>query len=70
MVKTRKAERKDRTNERKGRKTQAGGKRKASKWAMAVKKVYHDMKRSDKKVEFKDALKRASEMKRKGELKL
>lgn len=38
--------------------------RKASKWNMFVKKVYHDMKRKDKNATFGDALKEASRRKK------
>lgn len=41
--------------------------RKGNPWTKFVTKVYQDMKKKDKNVQFKDALKRASEMKKKGE---
>ena len=59
--------RKDR-NERKSRK-QAGGKtRKASTWNKAVKRVYEELKRKDRKASFGDALKEASRRKKAGTL--
>jgi len=55
-----------------------GGKRRAKKtrraskgasdWNKKVMKVYHDMKRKDKSVRLGDAMKRASQMKKRGEL--
>jgi hypothetical protein len=49
---------------------QQGGKtkRKPSKWNLAVKKVYQDMKKSDKSVTFGQALQRASQLKKQGQL--
>lgn len=43
-----------------------GGKRKLSKWNKFVKKVYADEHRKNKNFQFKDALKKASTMKKKG----
>ena len=57
--------------------TSNGGKRRgktrraskgASDWNKKVMKVYHDMKRKDKSVKLGDAMKRASQMKKRGEL--
>lgn len=42
--------------------------RKASSWTKKVTDLYHKMKKADKSVQFKDALKRASELKKKGQL--
>lgn len=53
-------------------KKQDGGRRKSKKasgaksWPQFVKKTYMDMKRTDKNATFKDAMKRASELKKKG----
>lgn len=51
-----------------------GGRRKSSRkasgaksWPQFVKKTYEDMKRSDKNATFKDAMKRASQLKKKGQ---
>ena len=47
-----------------------GGRRKsrrAGSWPQFVKKTYQDMKRSNKSATFKDAMKRASELKKKGQ---
>ncbi len=44
-----------------------GGKRKLSKWNKFVQKVYADQHRKNKNFQFKDALKMASEMKKKGQ---
>jgi len=49
------------------RKTQSGGKRKASPWNKFVKKVFEDMRKKDKKASFGDALKEASKRKKAGE---
>jgi len=49
------------------RKTQGGGKRKASPWNKFVGRVYADMKRKDRKASFSDALKEASKRKKAGE---
>jgi len=49
------------------RKTAQRKTRKGNPWTKFVTKVYNDMKKKDKNVQFKDALKRASEMKKKGE---
>jgi hypothetical protein len=43
-------------------------KRKPSKWNLAVKKVYQDMKKADKNVTFGQALQRASQLKKQGQL--
>ena len=43
-----------------------GGKRKLSKWNKFVKKVYTEEHRKNKNFQFKDALKKASTMKKKG----
>ena len=52
---------------RKGKKTRKMRKG-ASDWNKKVMKVYHDMKRKDKSVRLGDAMKRASQMKKRGEL--
>jgi hypothetical protein len=52
---------------RSSRKTQDGGKRKASPWNKFVQRVYGEMKRKDRKASFKDALKEASKRKKNGE---
>lgn len=44
-----------------------GGKRKLSKWNKFVQKVYADQHRKNKNFQFKDALKMASAMKKKGQ---
>jgi len=49
------------------RKTQNGGKRKASPWNKFVKKVFEEMRKKDKKASFGDALKEASKRKKGGE---
>jgi hypothetical protein len=46
--------------------TQMGGKRKLSKWNKFVSKVYADQHKKNKNFQFKDALKMASTMKKKG----
>ena len=58
--KTRKAE----GGRRKTRKLSKG----ASEWNKAVMRVYKEMKAANKNVKFGDALKRASELKKKGQL--
>ena len=71
MAKTRRASRKERKSrkaERKAsRKTQRGGK-KASKWTDAVTSLYKKMRKENSNVKFGDALKKASELKKKGQL--
>ena len=42
--------------------------RKASSWAKAVTRVYAEMKREDSSVSLKDAMKRASLLKKQGKL--
>ncbi len=64
--KTRK-DRKDR-KERKSRKQSGGKTRKMSPWNKAVKRVYEELKRKDRKVSFGDALKEASRRKKAGTL--
>jgi hypothetical protein len=49
------------------RKTQNGGKRKASPWNKFVKRVFDEMRRKDRKASFGDALKEASKRKKSGE---
>jgi hypothetical protein len=74
MAKTRRASRKSsRKASRKAakktqRKTQRGGKRAASSWNKAVKRVYEEMKRKDSSISFGDALKEASKRKKAGNL--
>jgi len=60
------ATRRNRKN-RSSRKTQGGGKRKASPWNKFVGRVYAEMKRKDRKASFGDALKEASKRKKAGE---
>ena len=60
------ATRRNRKN-RSSRKTQGGGKRKASPWNKFVGRVYDEMKRKDRKASFGDALKEASKRKKAGE---
>jgi hypothetical protein len=70
---------KDRTRKNKTeggkRKKSTGGKRKtrkmskgASNWNKKVMEVYRDMKKKDKNVRLGEAMKKAAELKRKGEL--
>lgn len=56
---TRKADRKN----RKGTRKQSGGKRALTPWNKHVKRVYEEMKRKDRSVQFKDALVEASRRK-------
>jgi len=42
--------------------------RKGSTWTRSVTKLYHEMKRKDKSVQFRDALKEASRLKKQGKL--
>jgi hypothetical protein len=57
-----------------GNKRSEGGRRKVSKtrkgssWTRSVTKLYHEMKRKDKNVQFRDALKEASRLKKQGKL--
>lgn len=44
-----------------------GGGKKGNKWTEFTKKVYHEMKRKDSNVEFRDALMEASKRKARGE---
>jgi hypothetical protein len=63
------ATRKNRKGSRKAnRKTQSGGKRKGSDWAKAVKRVYEELKRKDRKASLADAMKEASRRKKAGNL--
>lgn len=48
------------------KKTQSKKSSGAKSWPQFVKKTYLDMKRSDKNATFKDAMKKASELKKKG----
>jgi len=61
---------KQQQQQQKQQKKQQGGKtkRKPSKWNLAVKKVYQDMKKADKNVTFGQALQRASQLKKQGQL--
>ncbi len=70
MAKSRRAERKSRKSRRSERKSrkQSGGKRAASSWNKAVKRVYEEMKRKDRNASFGDALKEASRRKKAGNL--
>jgi hypothetical protein len=70
MAYTRKNRKGSRKAERKNRKTrkQEGGKRKMSAWNQAVKRVYEEMKRKDRKTTFSAALKEASKRKKAGNL--
>lgn len=67
MAKTHRKERKER-KERKTQRKQEGGKRKGSEWTRKVTALYKKMKKADKTVKFRDALKKASTLKRKGQL--
>lgn len=58
--------RRSRTQKQRGGKHRAT--RKASSWAKAVTKVYHQMKREDPNVKLMDAMKRASDLRRQGKL--
>ena len=49
------------------RKKSRGSTRKSGSWPQFVKKTYQDMKRSNSSATFKDAMKRASELKKKGQ---
>jgi hypothetical protein len=56
---------------RSSRKQQRGGRRmsrKASSWAKAVKRVYDEMKRENSNVSLKDAMMRASQLRKQGKL--
>jgi hypothetical protein len=72
MAKTRRVSRKERKSrkaERKAsRKTQRGGKRALSPWNKAVKRVFEEMRRKDRKASFGDALREASRRKKAGNL--
>jgi len=71
-----KKDRKDRKDKRNktegGKRAKRGSTRKISKgasnWQQTVMKVYKDMKTSDPNVKLGDAMKRASELKKKGQL--
>ena len=56
--------------QQKQQKKQQGGKtkRKASKWNLFVKKVYQDMKKSNSNTTFSQALVKASELKKQGDM--
>jgi len=65
----------NKANNGNGSKNQAGGRRKsrklskgASDWTQKVTKLYREMKAKDGSVRFGDALKRASALKKKGQL--
>ena len=64
MAKTRRASRSSRKASRK----QKGGKRAASSWNKAVKRVFEEMRRKDRNASFGDALKEASRRKKAGNL--
>jgi len=66
MAKTRRVNRK--ASRKSSRKTQAGGKRKGNAWSRKVTELYRKMKKEDSKVEFRDALKKASQMRKAGKL--
>lgn len=55
-------------NQKRSSRKQQGGSRKASSWAKAVSRVYKDMKREDSSVSLKDAMMRASQLKKQGKL--
>ena len=67
MAKTRRASR-TRKASRKASRKQEGGKRKASSWNKAVKRVLEEMRRKDRNASFGDALKEASKRKKAGNL--
>lgn len=60
-------DKKDKKDKQKGGKTRRVSKG-ASEWNKKVMKVYHDMKKKDPSVKLGAAMKRASEMKKRGEL--
>ena len=63
--------RKTRSNRRQSRKQQGGARkthRKASNWAAAVKKVYHDLKKKNPAAKLGDAMKEASKLRAAGKL--
>lgn len=60
---------KQRSSRKAQRKTQSGGKRKASPWNMFVKGVYDEMKKENPEVSFKEALVEASKLKKAGKMK-
>lgn len=73
MAKTHRKDRKERKTrkERKERKTQRkqeGGKRKGTEWTRKVTALYKKMKKANKSIKFRDALVKASALKRKGQL--
>jgi hypothetical protein len=61
MSQTRRKSSRSKGGRRKSRRSGAGS------WPQFVKKTYQDMKRSNKNATFKDAMKRASELKKKGQ---
>jgi hypothetical protein len=67
MAKTRRASR-SRKASRKASRKQSGGKRAASSWNKAVKRVFEEMRRKDRNASFGDALKEASRRKKAGNL--
>jgi len=67
MAKTRRASR-SRKVSRKASRKQRGGKRAASSWNKAVKKVFEEMRRKNPAASFGDALKEASKRKKAGNL--
>lgn len=69
MANTRKDRKERKTRkERKSRKQSGGKSRKASPWNKAVKRVYEELKRKDRKATFAQALKEASQRKKAGTL--
>ena len=58
------------TRKRSQKKQQKGGEQKQqpSKWNLAVKKVYQDMKKSNSNTTFSQALVKASELKKQGDM--
>ena len=65
MAKTRRA---SRTRKAAASRKQSGGKRAPSAWNKAVKRVFEEMRRKDRKASFGDALKEASSRKKAGKL--
>jgi len=77
MASTRKATRKDRKTTRKDRKgnrkastrkDRKASSRKASSWAMSVKRVYAELKRKDRNASLRDAMMEASKRRKAGTL--
>jgi hypothetical protein len=59
---------KNRNKRSEGGRRKSGKTRKCSPWTKKVTELYRKMKKEDSKASFRDALKKASEMKKKGQL--